>query len=168
MRMALALRKYRILSLLLVAALVPIPGLSLAESIQIESNRLEVTRKEQKAVFSGAVKLTRGDLELHANRLVAYYNEKGLSQGLVRAKADGDVTIAMGKSHGKSDQALMDYRKGIIKLIGHAEVVQEGGTIKGGTIIYDMNRDTVQVLQGDSKRVRVHIESAGNPQKTSR
>jgi len=33
--------------------------------------------------------------------------------------------------------------------------------------VYDMNKDTIKVLQGDSGRVRVHIESSDDLQKLS-
>jgi len=153
--------------LVILATSLALPGLAWAEAVQIESDHLEIAQKKQEAVFSGSVKLNRGDFELRADKIIAHYNQTGLTQGLTSAKAQGNVTMRMGDRHGKSDQALMDHRQGIVKLIGHAVITQKGGRIQGGTIVYDMNKDTIKVLQGDSGRVRVHIESSDDLQKLS-
>jgi len=151
----------------MLATSLALPGLTWAESVQIESDHLEIAQKKQEAIFSGSVKLNRGDFELHADKIIAHYNQTGLTQGLTSAKAQGNVTIRMGDRQGRSDQALMDHRQGVVKLIGHAEITQKGGSIQGGMIVYDMNKDTIKVLQGDSERVRVHIESSDDLQKLS-
>jgi lipopolysaccharide transport protein LptA len=158
-RIFVLIRGWMIIGMLLLTALFVFPVMPRAETVQIESDRLEIVHKSKKAIFSGKVRFTRGDFELQADKLVAHYEQDSVSKGITRARASGHVIMSMGDKQGRSEEAEIDQRNGIIRLIGHAEITQKSGTIRGGTIIYNMKEDTINVLQGDSERVRVHIES---------
>ncbi|MFQ5355136.1 MAG: lipopolysaccharide transport periplasmic protein LptA [Mariprofundaceae bacterium] len=130
-----------------------------AESVQIESDRLEIIQQRQEAIFSGHVKLRRGNFELNADEVIARYDQGSVTRGITNATANGHVSIRMGDKHGKADQATLDQSQGLVELTGHAEITQKSGTIQGDTIIYKIKEDTINVLQGKSGRVRVHIDS---------
>ena len=139
-----------------VLALLACAGQALAGPLQIESRRLEVRHDRQQAIFTGNVHMTRDEFELWSDRLVAHYAAK--TGGLERAEAFGHVRMKKRDKRGASDRAVLDNRNHTITLIGHAEMQQKGGIVRGSTIVHDLRADRTDVLQGDSGRVNMRID----------
>jgi len=132
-------------------------GRALAGPLQIESNRLEIQHARQQAIFTGDAHLIRDDFELWSDKLVAHY-EAG-SGGLEWAEAFGHVRMKKLDKRGSSDKAVLDNLKHTITLIGHAEMQQEDGAVRGSTIVHDLQADHTEVLQGETGRVKMRIDS---------
>lgn len=131
-------------------------GVTLAGPMQIEANRLEVQNARQQATFTGNVHMTRDEFELWSDKLIAYYEAGG---SLKRAEAFGHVRMQKQDKRGSSDKAVLNNLKHTITLIGHAEMQQKGGTVRGSTIVHDMQNDHTEVLQGGTGRVKMRIDS---------
>jgi len=129
---------------------------ALAGPLQIESQRLEVRHASQQAIFTGNVHMTRDEFELWSDRLVAHYASK--TGSLERAEAFGHVRMKKQDKRGASDKAVLDNLRHTITLIGHAEMQQEGGIVRGSTIVHDLKADHTEVLQGDTGRVKMRID----------
>jgi len=132
-------------------------GRALAGPLQIESNQLDIQHARQRAIFTGDAHLIRDEFELWSDKLVAYY-EAG-SGRLERAEAFGHVRMKKLDKRGSSDKAVLDNLKQTITLIGHAEMQQEGDIVRGSTIVHDMQTDHTEVLQGETGRVKMRIDS---------
>lgn len=129
-----------------------------ADTIQIESDHLEIQHADHTAFFTGNVHLTRGTFELFCNRLVAYYSKDGHS-GVDKADAFGNVRMKQENKRGKSDKAKLDNRRQILTLIGHAEMEDPEGRVQGSTIVHNINTNETVVRQGETGRVQLHLDS---------
>ncbi|HKJ83284.1 MAG TPA: lipopolysaccharide transport periplasmic protein LptA [Mariprofundaceae bacterium] len=129
-----------------------------AEPVQIESDHLEIRHAKRQAIFTGHVHLTRGTFELFCDRLVAYYSKDGHG-GIDQANAFGHVRMKQENKRGKSDKARLDNRRQILTLIGHAEMEDPDGKVKGSTIIHHIKTNETVVRQGETGRVQMHLDS---------
>lgn len=129
-----------------------------AEPIQIESDHLEIQHAKHEAFFTGHVHLTRGAFELFCDRLVAYYSKDGHG-GIDRADAFGDVRMKQENKRGKSDKAKLDNKHHILTLIGHAEMADPEGRVQGSTIVHNINTNETVVREGETGRVKLHLDS---------
>ncbi len=157
-------------SLALLAALaLPAPALAAEKSasgkaapMRIEADRMHLNHARRIAVFTGHVRLVRGDFQLDCDRLTARYRAAG---GIETARAAGHVRIRQGEARGHAERALLDEQAGIVKLMDHAVLEQQGRRIEGDLIVHDMNAGDTQVLpaagEGGQKRARMIIEDDG-------
>jgi len=142
---------------LAVFALLVCAGQALAGPLQIESHRLEVQHNRQQAIFTGNVHMTRDEFELWSDKLVAHYAPK--TGSLEWAEAFGHVRMKKHDKRGASDKAVLDNVRQTITLIGHAEIQQQDSIVRGGTIVHDIRADHTEVLQDDTGRVNMRIDS---------
>lgn len=126
-----------------------------AEPVRIESERLEVVHQQNRADFTGDVLLTRSDFELRCDRLVAYYKDRTGGE-LDRAEAFGHVTMVQGEKRGRGDTAIYRQKEGVLTLVGNAEMVEPGRTVRGEKIVHHLESTRTEVQQGE-KGGRVHL-----------
>ncbi|MDX8402200.1 MAG: lipopolysaccharide transport periplasmic protein LptA [Mariprofundaceae bacterium] len=130
-----------------------------AAALRIEADAMHIDHARHTAVFTGHVRLDRGDFHLDCARLTTRYRKRG---GLEQATAEGEVRIRQGEAHGQADRARLDERKGIVRLIGHAVMQQAGRRIEGDVIVHDINAGRTQVLpREEGGRARMIIEDDG-------
>jgi len=134
-----------------------------AETLTIQSNHLDIWHDKQQALFTGSVHLVRDDFELLCDSLRVYYQNEEAGGGIDHAFASGHVQLIQGEKKGSADSALMDNRKQIVTLKGHAMMEQVGGRIEGDTIVHDMTAKTTEVRQGKHGRVRLQIDDTQTP-----
>ncbi len=137
-----------------------------AAKLTIESEQAEVRGKQQQAIFTGNVKLRRDVFELHCDRLESQY-KNGFSE-LEHATASGNVKIVNGEVRGSSERALLDNEGGKVTLIGHAELEDATGVVRGERIIHNLVSGRSQVegsaAQGSDERVRITIDTEKLPE----
>jgi len=130
-----------------------------ATTVTVQSDHLDIWEKKQEALFTGKVHLVREDFELFCDSLRAFYRSAKEGGGIDHALATGHVRMIQGDKEGTSDSAVIDNRKQIVTLRGHAVMVQEGGRVAGETIVHDLAAKTTEVLQGgDNGRVTLRID----------
>jgi len=127
-------------------------------TVTVQSDHLDIWEQKQEALFTGHVHLVREDFELFCDSLRAYYKTGNEGGGIDHALAKGHVRMIQGDKHGTSDSAVIDNRKQIVTLRGHAVMEQEGGRVAGETIVHDMANKTTEVLQGENGRVTLRID----------
>ncbi|MBW2699631.1 MAG: hypothetical protein JRF33_02325 [Deltaproteobacteria bacterium] len=126
------------------------------EAVQIKSDELKILQKQQKAIFSGNVVATQGELTIRCARLEVRYaeTEEGKASGRIkRMLFSGSVDIFQGSRRGHCRQA--DYDRPARRILCQGKPwVQDGpNRIKGELIIFHLDRDEVEV-----KRPRAEIE----------
>ncbi len=129
-----------------------------AATLTIQSDHLDVWDDKQQALFTGSVHLVRDDFELFSDSLRAFYKSEKEGGGIDHALAIGHVRLLQGGKRGSADRALINNRKQIVTLKGHAVMEQEGGRIEGDIIVHDIVAKTTEVRQGKNGRVRLRID----------
>jgi lipopolysaccharide transport protein LptA len=129
-----------------------------AETVTIKSDHLDIWEQKQEALFTGSVHLVRGDFELFCDSLRAFYLSGAEGGGIDRAHAVGHVRMIQGGKKGTSDSAIIDNKKQIVTLSGHAVMEQDGGRVEGETIVHNLAAKTTEVLQGGDGRVTLRID----------
>jgi len=135
-----------------------LPTLALATTLTVKSDHLDIWEAKQEALFSGHVHLVREDFELFCDSLRVYYRDSKHGGGIDHALATGHVRIIQGDKEGSSDSAIIDNRKQLVTLRGHAVMVQEGGRVEGESIVHNIASRTTEVTQGESGRVTLRID----------
>ncbi len=108
--------------------------------IEISADTLEVRDREELAVFEGKVKVTQGEMILHADRLEVQYAGSGASR--VGAKpADGADQNGGGAAAETAGRGQSDIRR--IEAVGHVFVSSKEDTAQGDRAVYEPAAGTV-------------------------
>ncbi len=119
------------------------------EPISIRADELEATAAEGKRhlEFRGSVRVDQADLELHSQRLQAFY-AGGESQPQ-RLVAEGKVYVRQGASEAYCDVATYEVKTERIVCRGSARVVDaKRNSMAGHTIEFDLAQERVTVKGG--------------------
>lgn len=136
--------------------------------LQIESNRMSADDVRKVAVFEGAVVLTKGTIEMKAERIVVTEGEKGFHQ----AKATGAPVHFRQRLDPKEGKAAVwieaealraeyDERTERVELFDNARVTRDRDEVRGDYILYDQRTEFFSVRAGKettSGRVRAIIQ----------
>lgn len=143
---------------------VSLPGWSLPEDreqpIHIESNRAERQERTGLTIYEGNVVITQGTIRLEADKVVVHSE----NNQAVRLEATGNPAryqqiLEHGDPPVHARSLLIDYRMKEDKLIlsRDAQLEQEGSTITGERIEYDLLEEIIRA-QGDLEgRQRIHM-----------
>lgn len=129
-----------------------------ATTITVQSDHLDIWENKQQALFTGHVHLVREDFELFCDKLRAFYITGKEGSGIDHALATGHVRMIQGDKQGTSDSAVIDNRKQLVTLSGHAVMEQPGGRVTGETIVHNMITKTTEVTRGENGRVKLRID----------
>lgn len=109
----------------------------------VESNEMVIRDVEQRAIYTGEVKATKGEMVLRADRLVVDYTDAGLQ----RAHAYGQpVTMDQGKRHGEAREAVYVEENRSLLLVGGARLVEGPNTLEGARIRYFLDERRTEVF----------------------
>ncbi|HKL78172.1 MAG TPA: lipopolysaccharide transport periplasmic protein LptA [Gammaproteobacteria bacterium] len=112
----------------------------------VESDEMVIRDAEQQAVYSGAVKATKGEMVLRADRLVVNYTDAGLQ----RAHAYGQpVTMDRGDRHGEAREAIYDANDRSLLLMGAARLEDGPNVLEGARIRYYLDQRRTEVFSDD-------------------
>ena len=129
-----------------------------AQAIHIESNRATRNDKTGITIYTGAVKIRQGTLNISADKVTVY------TQGSIVSKIVCVGKPATYQQQAKSEDDVMTARantieyqlaKEIMLLTGDASVKQSGTEIKGPVINYDLKHEKMQA--GGDGRVQMVI-----------
>ncbi|MBC8038151.1 MAG: LPS export ABC transporter periplasmic protein LptC [Rhizobiales bacterium] len=116
--------------------------------VDIESDRMEIREKENKAIFTGSVVAKRPDVTLNADTLVVDYGEVKQPDGTTKndvthLDAKGNVVIITDKERITGDWAKMNPKTNILD-VGGGVTVTQGETVLSGQLLH-ANLDTDQM-----------------------
>jgi len=119
------------------------------EPISIQADELEHrTQAERKHfVFSGNVHARQGDLDLHSDRLEAFYPPGGSSPE--RLVATGSVRMDQGDDEAQCQKATFYRREDRVVCVGSPAQLDRGcDKVRGSTITFHLDSDLLQVEGG--------------------
>jgi len=124
-----------------------------SQPITGEAKNLEF--KKDRIIYTGNVKLTRGESILKADKVVILLDEKGKPTKMI---ATGNVRYYEPNRKSFSSYAEYDLRSEVIILKGNARVEEDKNLLEAEEIVYDKKNGTLQA-KGDKSKVRtIYIE----------
>ena len=111
--------------------------------IDVSAARIEVQDRADRAILSGNVVATQGDMRLtSASLVVLYSNNQGSSSGGVqirRLEASGGVTITQPGQTARGQFAIYDVDRKIVTMIGNVSLVRNDARVQGGRLVLEMD-----------------------------
>lgn len=140
-------------------------GLELSndEPIQIESDKLEIKDPENKAIFTGNVKVVQGTTTLQAGNMVVYYKKGGgaISSGnadIDRIEVDKKVFLQSGTQQATADSGEFNMTAQTLVLKGKQVVLSEGKNVFTGCQL-NVQMDTGEAqLEACGGRVQIQLD----------
>jgi lipopolysaccharide export system protein LptA len=106
--------------------------------IDVVADRIEVQDRTDRAIWSGDVKVTQGQLTLEAQRLTLAYTTAGGLE-IDRLDASGGVLVRSPSETARGDFGIYDINRRIITLIGSVRLERGGSSLSGARLTIDMN-----------------------------
>jgi len=112
--------------------------------VDVTSERIEVQERADRAVFTGNVHATQGDMTLVTPRLtVAYSTAPGSNNGtnvqINRLDAAGGVVVRDPSETAKGDFGVYDLDRKLITLIGNVQLTRDNNQVNGARLVIDLN-----------------------------
>jgi len=108
--------------------------------VDVTAQRIEVQDRADRAVFSGSVHATQGDLSLDTPRLtVAYSTAGGSNVQIKRLDAADGVIVRSPSETAKGDFGVYDLDRKLITLIGNVQLVRQDNRVNGARLVIDLN-----------------------------
>ena len=109
--------------------------------VDVTSERIEVQDRADRAVFSGNVHATQGDLTLDTERLTIAYSPGQGASGIKinRLDAAGGVVVHSPSETAKGDFGVYDLDRELITLIGDVQLTRENNRVNGSRLVIDLS-----------------------------
>lgn len=127
--------------------------------IHIESDVLEIEQKTRKAIFTGRVDATRGNMRLRSNSLVAEYREvkngEQTKTEITKLDARGNVIVTSKDKKAVGEWAIMLPQDGKVTMGGNVVLTQGATVIEGETLEMDLNTGKSRLIGSKGGKGRV-------------
>ncbi len=128
-----------------------------SQPITGEADSLEFLK--DKVIYSGNVRLTRGESVLKADKVIIFLDKEGNPTKIV---AEGGVNYVEGNRRASAKSAEYDLSRDTIVLRGDARVEEDKNLLEAEEIVYDRKNQTLKAV-GDNSRVRtIYVEEEDN------
>jgi lipopolysaccharide export system protein LptA len=131
------------------------------QPILIQANAAEMNQRSDEIVYSGEVQVEQGTLRVNADRITVEY----VDQKVVRIIAEGaparyrqSIDDPQGEVEAEAKTIIYRTREEQLELTGDASLEQQGNTINGDTIRYDMVAGRVEAVSGAGNSVRMVLQ----------
>jgi len=121
--------------------------------VDIQSDRIEVQDRADRAIFSGNVVAQQGNLRMNAARVTVAYTDTGGVQ-VERIEASGGVTLRTPSETARGNFAIYDVDRKIVTMIGGVHLTQGANRVQGGRLVLDLNSHRA-VMDGGATGGRV-------------
>jgi outer membrane protein assembly factor BamD len=133
------------------------------QPIDITSDKVETYWKENLIIFKGNVIARQKDMVIYADSLEAVIVEDG--KGIDRVTAGGNVKIQQGLRVANCQKAIFYNRDQKVVLTGDPKVMEGDNIVSGEEIIFDIEKNRVDVKGGPSGRGKAKIQPGGEIEK---
>lgn len=111
--------------------------------VTIEANSAQLDDQSGLSVYSGNVSITQGSLHITADKVTAYHKDGGINKIIAdgnpaRYEQAGDIKGGNVNASANTINYLTNDQK--VVLAGNATLEQQGNTVQGQSITYDMKR----------------------------
>ena len=127
--------------------------------ITITSQKVDFDNKKQEAIYSGEVKVIKGDITFTADTIRVLFWEKDQSVKLIQA--DGRVRIWWKDRYAEAEKGVYDDQTQTLILTGSPKTWQNENIVKGDRISYDMAEDRIMVEGGVETVIQVNSGLTG-------
>lgn len=142
--------------------------------VTIEANSAQLDDQSGSSVYSGNVSITQGSLHITADKVTAYHKEGDINKIVAtgnpaRYEQASDSKDSTVKASAGTINYLTDEHK--IVLVGNATLEQEGNTVQGQNITYDMKRkigsaaSNTKTSKQEDGRVKMIFQPKSTPAK---
>lgn len=108
--------------------------------VDVEADRIEVSDRTDRAIFSGNVKVRQAGLALDAARLtVAYAGGVDQNVDIQRLDAAGGVVVRSASETARGQYAIYDLNSRQITMLGDVTLEQRGNRVNGGRLVIDLD-----------------------------
>jgi lipopolysaccharide export system protein LptA len=125
--------------------------------VEITADVLEVSQKDNQAVFKGNVLVVQGELRLSSDQLTVEYVE-GDRTKIDRLIAEGNVLLSTAVEAAKAEHGIYFLATRDLELTGNVVLTQNGDMMAGEKLTVDIDAGTGR-MQG---RVKTILQPAGN------
>jgi len=118
----------------------PAPSFSTSQ-VSITGDSFVVDDKAHQAVFTGHVVVVQSTMTVNADRVVAFYGNKGPSS-IKTFEATGNVKIVTKDQTATGDKAVYDPTTHLLHLTGNVIVTNASGQVHSTELVVDLKRNT--------------------------
>jgi outer membrane protein assembly factor BamD len=127
-----------------------------SQPIDITSDKVEAYWKENLIVFKGNVIARQKDIVIYADSVEAVVVEDG--KGIEKVIAGGNVKIQQGLRVANCQKAVFYNVEQKVVMTGDPKVSEGGNIVSGDEIVFDIEKDRVEVKGGSSGRGKAKIQ----------
>lgn len=127
--------------------------------ITITSQKVDFDNQKQEAIYSGKVKVVKGDIILTADTIRVLFRRK--DQGVKLIQADGQVRIWWKDRYAEAEKGVYDDKSQTLTLTGFPKTWQNENMVKGDKISYDLVEDRIVVEGGVETIIQMEPGIAG-------
>ncbi|AIL65155.1 lipopolysaccharide transport periplasmic protein LptA [Rickettsiales bacterium Ac37b] len=138
------------------------------EAIEILSDTLVLDQEKKLATFVGNVKAIQGDLNLAADKMIAYYiNTKDNKWVISKISAIGNVTIIDNNQKARGDTGEYNAIKETLELYGSVILTKDDNVLKGNKLVYNIQTGYSKIYSTntDSKDDKGRVKAILIPKK---
>jgi lipopolysaccharide export system protein LptA len=107
--------------------------------VDFAADRIELQDRADRAVLSGNVDITQGDMRLRASRVTIAYSSAGQTE-VTRMDASGGVTMTSRGETARAQFAIYDLRTRLVTMIGNVVLIKAGqGETRGNRMVLNLN-----------------------------
>ena len=149
-------KPYLVLALLPLLALAPALGQSGAQPkakagsnapVDVGADRIEVQDRANRAILTGNVVATQGNLTMNSDRLTVIYANRaggsapaaGSGPQIQRLEASGGVRLRTPTETAHSQFAIYDVPRRLVTMIGAVNLDQGANHVQGGRLVLDLD-----------------------------
>jgi lipopolysaccharide export system protein LptA len=127
-----------------------------SQPIDITSDKVETRSKENLVIFKGNVIARQKDMVIYADSVEVVTNKDG--KGIERVIAEGNVKIQQGLRVADCQKAVFHNLDQKMFLTGDPKVSEGENIVLGDEIIFDIDKNRVEVKGGPSGRGKVKVQ----------
>ena len=123
-----------------VAAQSALKGHNIDAPIDVDAKVIDVVDANGKAIWSGDVRITQGDMKLNADTVTVFYSrsKKGGSPTLERLDAQNNVRLVTPSESASGRYGIYDVTQKTITLVGGVTLTRGESVLRGGRLVIDL------------------------------
>jgi lipopolysaccharide transport protein LptA len=128
-----------------------------ADTIDVESDRLDVDKAKGEAVFRGNVKAIQGNTIIKSSILTLYIDNA--TRKISQLVADKNVYIKWEDKESTCEHAVYNLPVKVLELTGNVVITRGQERLSGQKVIVDMINERQVVESGKTSRVKLRVKS---------
>lgn len=121
------------------------------QPLDISAERLEMQQKQGRAIFSGAVQVTQGNLTLRSDNMTVFYalEDDKRDPAISRLDAEGAFRLTSATETLTGDWGIYDVDRQLVTVGGNVSFTQGSTELKGSRLEFDLVSGTAK-LDGEA------------------